>query len=362
MKKKVVGYCANAGLILHRLRRTFKITLVFLVVLLAGMLAGKVASFFIDTSSLPHYKLYTNFIYGLLAIGLYGSVFTINIKELRDNKKIVICAITVGVALKSIIIGSILYIFTKNSIAFLLGIAVAQIDPLSVASLLRSKKSNLSERAKTILAAWSSFDDPMSVIMMIYILNRFLLFNHDVSLSWLLFIDFASNISFATIVFFILKSINSNFTFQYILLAVCFIISICNQLMLGIAIIGLFLRPPDKRLSLIVEIAQYLSIFLLGMILINGVSLSDGLIVAIAAVSAQIIVGFILTVDLPLQDRINLSIAQQNGITAIILSLLMESYFDGSVAIIAPAILFINIINYLLNSNYSRNKIIQSFL
>ena len=68
-----------------------------------------------------------------------------------------------------------------------------------------------------------------------------------------------------------------------------------------------------------------------------------------AAYGAQIVVGFLLTNKLEMRDRLHIAFAQQNGITAIILSLLFETYYPGTVAIIAPAIIVVNTIHVIAN-------------
>ncbi len=63
-------------------------------------------------------------------------------------------------------ISGILYYFHHDVKYLILGIVVAQIDPLSVASILRNPKMSI--RVKSILAAWSSFDDPITVLLSLY--------------------------------------------------------------------------------------------------------------------------------------------------------------------------------------------------
>ena len=103
----------------------------------------------------------------LLAIGLYSSTYGIVLQEARKHLKIILSAITIGVLIKALFIGSILTVIFHNPFFFLLGIMVAQIDPLSVSALLHGKR--LSAKAKTILASWASFDDPITVILCLYI-------------------------------------------------------------------------------------------------------------------------------------------------------------------------------------------------
>src|SRR5690554_186804 len=69
----------------------------------------------------------------LLAVGLFGSTAGIDRAEAAAHKGIILSAITVGVFVKAALIGGALFLATRDPVFFVLGVAVAQIDPLSVA-------------------------------------------------------------------------------------------------------------------------------------------------------------------------------------------------------------------------------------
>ena len=73
--------------------------------------------------------------------------------------------------------------------------------------------------------------------------------------------------------------------------------------------------------------------------------------VDIGSIIAQIIVGLLLTRDLPRDERLYLAFAQQNGITAMILALFFEKDLSSTVGIVAPAIIFINLGYYFFIPN-----------
>ena len=315
-------------------------------------LAGFGLASVIDISNLPRQPFYEPFTYALLAIGLYGSVYGIQLDELKNHNKIVIQAVTIGVLLKTLIIGGILYMATRQPAAFLLALTVAQIDPLAVANLLTGDSTYLSKRARTILSAWSSFDDPMTVLLSIYALYFFI--PHAASENFLgvispFFISLAQNLLFAALVFWLSRQVKRNNTFLILLLVACFVIAVTFKWMLGIALIGLFLRPNIKRLPDLISVAFYIAILLLGFLLVNGINWLNGMILALAALLSQVFVGFLLTRGLPRIERFYLAFAQQNGITAMILALLFETQLPETVSIVAPAILFINLGYYLIN-------------
>jgi NhaP-type Na+/H+ or K+/H+ antiporter len=306
----------------------------------------------IDISNLPRQPFYEPFTYTLLAIGLYGSVYGIQPKELKNHNKLIIRAVTVGVLLKTFIIGGILFLAMRRPAAFLLALTVAQIDPLAVANLLTEDSSHLSGRARTILSAWSSFDDPMTVLLSIYALYFFI--PHAASENFLgillpFFIGLAQNLLFVGLAFWLSRQFKANNLLLILLLLACFVIAVYFKWMLGMALIGLFLRPNIKRLPDFISAAFYIAILLLGFLLVNGINWLNGLVLAMAATLAQVTVGFLLTRGLPRVERFYLAFAQQNGITAMILALLFETELPETVSIVAPAILFINLGYYVIN-------------
>jgi len=326
-------------------------------------LAGLGIASVIDISDLPREPYYNTFTYALLAVGLYGSVYGIHVEELQNHTKIILRAVTIGVLLKTIIIGLALYLVTHNAVAFLFGLTVAQIDPLSVANLLQGGTSKLSTRAQTILGAWSSFDDPMTVLLSIYALYFFLPHAETGSLLATLtpfFLGLAQNFLFVLAAYLIYKYLKQNSNALMVLLAACFIVAIIFQWMLGIAIIGLFLRPEIKKLPLIISAAFYIAVLLLGFLLVNGVFWLEGFALAVGAILAQIIVGLLLTRDLPRNERLYLAFAQQNGITTMILALFFEKDLADTVGIVAPAIIFINLGYYFFNKIAFKQEIQQT--
>lgn len=338
-----------------------------LLLVLAGLGIAKA----IGIDGLENAGWYTFAIAILLATGLYASTYSIDLQEARGHFKLILGAVTVGVILKAIIIGGSLALIFQDPFFLLLGIIVAQIDPLSVAALM--KGSRMSTKAKTILAAWSSFDDPITVILSLYaplLVMQFtdleigMISGQSSSASLTSYIvELGINLGLAaqafclyTVIRYYSKQISAWIALGvsmaiYVLLAVAFSISVLYFMMLGTALIGLFLRPPklDKYIDGAIKWALGLAALLLGFLLINGINIGAGIALGVAAYSAQIIVGFLLTKRLPSKDRWHIALAQQNGITAIILALLFEPIHPGTVAIVAPAIVVINILHSTVN-------------
>lgn len=306
----------------------------------------------------------------LLATGLYSSTYGISLREARAHVRLILKAITVGVILKSFITGTILSYILQDPFGYILGIIVAQIDPLATAALMKSNR--MSKPAQAILRAWSSFDDPMTVIMSLYVPVAIALLSgmqwepirgtmQDVGIAGYL-VETGINLLFAAGIFVLwrLMKKHSKATNYFVVALVAlgmyglFVgalsIAVYYFWMLGIAALGLFMRPPiQKAIDHTLHWALSIAAVLLGILLINGVNIWTGVALGVAAYLAQIMVGFLLTRQLPGRDRWHIAFAQQNGITAIILALLFESYYPGTVAIVGPAIIVINTIHAIAN-------------
>ena len=335
-------------------------------------MAGLSFAWLAGVHNLENASWYIFVVASLLVIGLYASTYSIDLKEARQHFKIILSAVTIGVVLKAVIIGGSLALLFQDPYFLILGITVAQIDPLSVAHLL--KGSRMTKKAKTILASWASFDDPITVILSLYaplIVMQFtgleleaITGNQDTTSNITAYLrELGLNLGLAaqafllyTVVRYYTKEISAWLVAGvslaiYVLLALAFSISVLYFMMLGIALIGLFLRPPKvvKLIDHAIMWAFCAAALLLGMLLVGGVDIWKGIALGVAAYFAQVIVGFLLTRSLPKKDRWHISFAQQNGITAIILALLFEPVHPGTVAIVAPAILVVNGLHWVMN-------------
>ncbi len=297
----------------------------------------------------------------LLAVGLYGSTFGIDLAQARQHRRIIVLAVTVGVILKAAIIGGTLYLATRDPLYLLLGVVVAQIDPLSVAAVLGDER--MSAKTKTILAAWASFDDPLTVILTVYAVAFATGTFGLVSTSGAPAGDVLSGLAGYAVVLLANLALagaaiaawhwlkDRSTALLTVVLIVLAAIAVWQFLVLGVAIAGLIVRP--AWLSRVIDRVTFVALFfaagLLGILLVGGVSIVAGAMLGIMAFAAQIVVGILMTRGLPRADRLHLALAQQNGITAIILALRLETDYRGVAAVVAPAILVTNTIHYLAN-------------
>lgn len=335
-------------------RSPFAATMRRLVLLVVAVGAGWAGARAFGLDAVTSSGWYFTVASALLAIGLYSSTYGICAHEVRHHMRIVVLAVTVGVLAKAALIAVVLWVFFRDPAYLVLAIAVAQIDPLSTAAAAAG--SRLSERAKSVLAAWASFDDPITMLLTVYLSALALRVMGDPSSGALarggLFsfgANVIANLVFAAVVvllWWVWSRISSGAVRtagQIAVVVAALAVGVWQFLMLGVAIVGLVARPRISGwIDRITRAAFVAAAVALGFLLVGGLSPVPGLVLGLAAFFAQVVVGLILTGGLTRKDRTYIAFAQQNGITAIVLVLLLEPEFPGTAAVVAPAILVIN--------------------
>ncbi|MER5506072.1 hypothetical protein ABT052_12210 [Streptomyces sp. NPDC002766] len=325
-----------------------------------GLLAGQWLAFDIKGDG-GWYGLLSS---GLLAIGLYGSARGIARPHSRSDIYRIVVAITVGVVAKAAFIAGVLRLaFPDHQEYLVLAVAMAQIDPLSVSAMLENR--DMSPRAKSLLAAWASFDDPVTTVLVV-ILGSMVLENPQsitsgtqsyavtllgnlgllvaaAGLWWLVRDTKPSDASWGSVS---AGSVSARQIAQYGALAAVLAVAVWQFWMLGLALSALFFRPRlGAWLDRATGLALVVATLLLGILLARGADFAVGALLGAATFTAQIVVASLVGLGLSRRDRISLCFSQQNGITAIILALLLEPRLPDAVAIIAPAILVVNMLH-----------------
>jgi hypothetical protein len=259
--------------------------------------------------------------------------------------------------------------------AILLGVAMAQIDPLAVAAVRRGDR--LSPRAQSILGAWASFDDPFTVLLTVYATGFAMSASGGPGHTSLgtsgqqlgqFAVDLVRNAVFVAVSWLLWQVLRrlarSSRTpgrkkaadgIGLALLAVLVVVGAAQFLLLGLAVTGLFFRPPVGRVLRVgSDVAFHVASFGLGLLLVNGVSLRLGLLLAVAAVGAHGLVSVPISRGLGTRDRAYLAAGQQNGMTAVVLALLLDRDFKGVVGIVAPAVVGIAVIHAVWNGVLDR--------
>ena len=326
----------------------------------------------------------------LLATGLYGSTHGIDRGSVRRDLRTAVIAVTLGVLLKAAFIAGVMVALFRKPEYLVLGIAVAQIDPLSVAAMSRSRR--MSDRAKNLLAVWAAFDDPMTVLLSVYFsVVAFRLAGRSGSpglvpdgggvSAYLLGIALNVLLCAAAVAVWYgsrwawnrhadrsarkrkpaggaarrRDRSRSSDVLALLVVVALVVTAAASMLMLAVALTGLLVRTGRfaERVDQAVTGAFLLSSFALGVLLTGGASLFTGFVLGVAAFAAQAAVALVivpLTLPrLPRSDKVYLALGQQNGITAIILALALEPDFPGTVGIVGPAVLTISVLYYAAN-------------
>ncbi|MFF8606207.1 hypothetical protein ACF06X_09735 [Streptomyces sp. NPDC015346] len=340
--------------------------------LLLGLAVGLVAD--------PHALVGTGgYLFGaglLLAVGLYGSTYSMDLTALRADVSGVVAAVTLGVFLKASLIAGVMVLSFGRPEYVVLGIAVAQIDPLSVAALGRSGR--MSPRARSLLTAWASFDDPMTVLLTLYVaayahtaaghagapaiagdgargyatglaLNAALL--AGVVLLWWAGRRVAASAAASASVARASWFRHAGRVLTGALVVAMLVLAAADMLMLAVAVAGLVVRSAvlDKAVDRAVTVAYLAAFLALGLFLAQGVALLPGVVLGLAAFGAQAVVALgvmpLFVRGLERRDRIALGLGQQNGITAVLIALALERDFPGTVATVGPAVITVNLLH-----------------
>jgi hypothetical protein len=303
--------------------------------------------------------IYGKGISALLAIGLFASVYGISRRELRRNARVVLVAITFGVAFKALLTGGVMALAYGSAGYMLLGVAVAQIDPLSVAASLQD--SGMSQRAKSVLSAWACFDDPVTVLLVIYLASVLLpgaerrhgalAVTGSGSFIELIGLN-AALVATAGVAWYLFAVRRDRCGLARRDIVLCLVLvalmaaAVNFGLLAGISVCGLFFRPPVTELvSRVVNGAFYAATFLLGLLLAAGVNVLAGMLLGASVFLVQVLTGTIVGHGMPRNDRVHLALGQQNGLTAIVLALALQPYLPSAVGIIAIAILVVNVLH-----------------
>ncbi|GAB3469280.1 cation:proton antiporter [Actinophytocola sediminis] len=338
-----------------------------LAVLAASWLAGS-ALRVDDVYLTPAYHFV---ILSLLAVGLYGSTRDIDFPELWRNRRTVLLALTLGVLAKVVFIAAVMLVLFPEPASIVLGVAVAQIDPLAVAAATRRRR--MSESARAVLNAWAAFDDPVTVLLTVY-LSTFALRLGGVdagpaSPETTFLADVALNFLFAGAAFGVWLVARQTGLSAWlagggfvaragqVVVAVLALgyaaFGVTQSLLLGIALVGLFFRPYAvwrRTAAGVVFGALLVATAALGLVLAGTADLitvgliGKGVVLGVAAYVAQLLTGWLLSRGRDRFDRLYLAFSQQNGLTAIVLALVLEPDFPGAVAVIALAIVVTNVL------------------
>lgn len=341
--------------------------------LLAALGAGWLAAGQFGLREVDRSPIYAFFITALLGFGLYASTSGIVLGEFRRQFRTVVVAVTLGVVAKvALIFGAVFFVF-RDPEHLVLAVAVAQIDPLSVAAV--RAKSKMSDSAKALLSAWASFDDPITVLLTVWI-TAYALGGDAVGGVGAFAVDLVLNLALAGVAYMLWTLVRGRveaaerarravrYPVRVLMVAAVLAIgfvAVQHSLLLALALLGLFFRPNLGRwVDGLAEAGMFAATVAVGLVLAFEFTWPlalVGLVLGCAAYAAQALVALSLTTPKQWRgDRTRLALGQQNGLTAIILALLLEPSFPGAIAVVAPAVVVVNLLNATANALYDHYR------
>ncbi len=343
-----------------------------------AVLGISVASIF-GWRGLEHSWLYMLIASSLLCVGLYFAVCGIDKDEAKEHWRVIAIAITLGVLLKYCIIAGCMLAITRDWRFAVLAMAVTQIDPLSVAAM--SGKDRLNDRTRTVLNAWAATDDPMTTILTPVAMGVAGYISHGqattVKTSWQdMLVDLLPLAAVLLLVGLTAWRQKSGFTIASSLrkahgheatkntaVTMSLVIGAPTRLFSLPAWVGWAYRPAwtanEKLVGRILAATLYSATFLLGILLADSHNFSGGILLGVVTFCSQgaatwCVLGAAARFSgqpsvFSLRDTCQLALGQQNGITAILLALVLEPTTQDAVATIALAIVTINVLNFTTN-------------
>ena len=294
-----------------------------------------------------------------IALSLYINVLSIDRTLFKSNLGLILKVLVLGVPIKIVLPGLILTLLspTVAPVAYLCATVIAQIDP--IASAKSFENNNISKKSETILRAWTSFDDPVSILFGFYIFLP-LIVSNNFSFSQY-FVRIAGDIVGCFIVYYLSKWLNtihsdikSKLEIIFILLIIVY--SVLWDSFILSAFAGLFLRPiVSEKLEIIITPIFYFSVIVIGLLSINLSFdwLSGGILAFSTFVLGQVIVTILFFKE-SIANKLRVMFGHQNGMTSILLTVAIE--VSGSektrdlLSITLPAILLIAL--FYFSTNY----------
>ncbi len=322
----------------------------------------------IDARNIPFLQ---EIMYASIAVGLYINVLGIDRSILKGCLDSIAKVIFVGVPLKILIPGFLLSILSPQirATSYLCATVIAQIDPIAAGKSLECSK--ISSKSATILRAWSSFDDPITVLFAFYIfLPALLLENFNFAEYFISYI--LKDIIICFLVYQIYTIYQQKIIIKYrqkliidtILIILTILYSIIFKSFLLPATIGLFIRPFESEIFTRITSGIFLlSALILGLMSANvKLYWYSGFILAVATFFvAQIIVTQIFIKD-SMNSKARVMFGHQNGMTAMLLTIAIEmsasQETNNLLSVTLPAIIWIAL--FYFGSNYILDRVLPS--
>jgi hypothetical protein len=243
-----------------------------------------------------------------LAVALFGNVQSIDMAFLKENRLNAGLIVSFGVFLKVILLGALLYFFTDDKVYFLIAAVISQIDPSF--TNWTQRLLNIRGQAAKLSIIESTFDDPISVLLSLYLILPFIV-PGGLEFGYYLFFII---LNFIFVLVFIFEERRAKIHSSFLSSSSVVVGGLLN-LFLGVALSGLIFRVKKEIFDEPINIISYLSYFLIGTFIdLTSVQWIEGLIVALTLVYfVRPVEVFLLFNRLPIKEKMILIFAEQKG-------------------------------------------------
>lgn len=310
----------------------------------------------------------------VLSVGMFASARRIRVEGARGQLGTILLAGSLGGPVKACLIAAGLLAIARVSpalatflgeealvTALLFGLAIAQIDPVSVTETLDWKahhpdRLQLSVQGQALIHSWSTIDDLASLVLTALLLP--VLAGTGGEGARPVLVELAMNLPFFAAVLLLWAALR-RFVSQRLaevsslaLMAGTVLAGAFLHTRLGVAAAGLLFRELSPRNEAVIRrsvwIAYAAVLVAIGALLgeASTAQLSSGLLLgsllALLTIAAQAVVALPLSRKLPWIERISIMLSQQNGMTAAVLGVTIDQYRPGALPVVAVAIIVIN--------------------
>ncbi len=337
--------------------------LIFITLTVIGYITGIFTNINPIEVQLGGIEIFAPFAGLALVIGLYSSVVGIDLNAIANRKLTAVIVVTIAVPLQILATGAVMYLIYPVGVSFLLAVAMTQIDPLSVDTLLEDKES-MSPEAKGLLRIWASFDDPVTVLFGFLILLPLITGTSPSTTGFdtLGVILYVALNTLPALAVWLLQKYTPLFSYRLVGLLVLIgllTLAFFTQSYLLAAILGLILRPlPDNYLHNTTTLLYYTIVFVVGMaIYSHNQDLADGIRIGAILAIVEFFVIQPLTALIVFNGTVNdvfrIAYAQQNGLTTLLMGIAFQTLGVDVLYILLPGIVIVNILNLTVNKIYS---------
>lgn len=271
-----------------------------------------------------------------LSVALFANVQGIDGEFIKKYKSRSITIVSVGLVFKAAALGLLAYLITKDLRVVLVATLMSQIDPSFTNWAQRMFK--IKGRVAQLTLVESTFDDPISTLLTIYIAL-------PISLAGKISLDFYFFLLLLNLVFvglFLYAKHKTKIHNSFLPSALVVLGGIFN-VFLGVALSGLFFRVKKVIFDEPINLITYASYFIIGVFLPSaGIDLWKGLVVALLLVYVvRPFEALLFFRGFSWVEKAVIATAEQKGITTLLLLLIVQPQLNV-LPIVLPAMLIVN--------------------